>query len=77
MDLKFITEDLQCPITGEIFKKPVVAPSGNTYEEEKIKDWIKRGNNDPMSKRPLNENQLYPNLNLGNIIEKYNEINKK
>lgn len=37
---KSIAEDIECPISGPTFKKPVVAPSGNLYEEKDIKDWI-------------------------------------
>lgn len=35
-----IREEFLCPITYEIFRDPVVASDGNTYERSAIEDWI-------------------------------------
>ena len=37
-DLK---DDLICPITREVFKDPVLASDGNTYEQLVITTWLK------------------------------------
>eukprot|EP00193_Tetraselmis_chui_P006265 CAMPEP_0177759868 /NCGR_PEP_ID=MMETSP0491_2-20121128/4959_1 /TAXON_ID=63592 /ORGANISM="Tetraselmis chuii, Strain PLY429" /LENGTH=50 /DNA_ID=CAMNT_0019275721 /DNA_START=133 /DNA_END=282 /DNA_ORIENTATION=- len=29
-----------CPIVGEVFTDPVIAPDGNTYERSAILEWI-------------------------------------
>ena len=58
-------------------KEPVVTPSGNSYEKNALQNWLKIKQTDPKSVQPLNENQVYPNLFLGNIIEKLNKIMEK
>ena len=74
---KDLKESLKCPITDEIMKEPVITPSGNSYEKKALQDWIKIKQTDPKSVQPLTENQVYPNLFLGNIIEKFNKIMEK
>ena len=47
-----------CPITQEIMKKPVKAPSGFYYEENAIFKWLEKHNNDPLTRQYLNKNML-------------------
>ena len=75
--LKSIGENLECPITEEIMTKQVVAPSGNSYEQKALADWIERKNTDPKSVRPLSMNQVYPNLFWKKNIDKYQVIMDK
>ena len=39
--VKDMKEELECPITDEIMKEPVVIPSGNSYEKKALQDWLK------------------------------------
>ena len=75
--LKTIREELECPISYEIMESPVITPSGITYEEEKIKNWIKINGNDPISGNPIGEDQLIQNFNIKKVIYKYNNLLEK
>ena len=51
------------PLTCTIFVDPVITPSGITYEKAVLLEHLqKNGKFDPVSREPLNENQVYPNL---------------
>ena len=45
--VKDMKEELECPITDEIMKEPVVTPSGNSYEKKALQDWLKVKQADP------------------------------
>ena len=72
--IKDMKEELECPITDEIMKEPVVTPSGNSYEKKALQNWIKINQTSPKSVKPLNENQIYPNLLRGNVINKFKKL---
>ena len=72
--VKDMKEELECPITDEIMKEPVVTPSGNSYEKKALQDWLKVKQADPKSAEPLNNNQIYPNLFMGNVINKFKKL---
>ncbi|KAI5955315.1 hypothetical protein KGF54_001876 [Candida jiufengensis] len=60
------------PISFEILTDPVITPSGITYEKQHLLRHIKnKGKFDPISKQPLNKDQLYPNLIIKDSIEAY------
>ena len=77
--VKDMKEELECPITDEIMKEPVVTSSGNSYEKKKkhYKTWLKVKQADPKSAEPLNNNQIYPNLFMGNVINKFKKLMEK
>lgn len=62
-----------CPITHNIFKEPVITPSGYTYEASAIAAWIKEHHTDPTTRQSLNMNQLGLNKIARKIIFEYNE----
>ncbi len=51
------SEDLICPITREIFNRPVLANDGFTYEEWAIKKCLNEESVSPMTREPLNSYQ--------------------
>ncbi|CAA2965102.1 E3 ubiquitin- ligase CHIP [Olea europaea subsp. europaea] len=58
-----VPDYLCCKITLDIFRDPVITPSGLTYERAVILDHLhKVGNFDPVSREPLYSSQLVPNL---------------
>lgn len=69
-----IPEDLIDPLSYELFHDPVITPSGITYEKSIILDHLDRnGKFDPLTKQPLNPDQLYPNLAIKNSVCSYIE----
>ena len=71
----------RCPITHEVFRDPVVASDGHTYEREAIESWIfidnigssaccrRRRRLSPMTGLPLETYVLLPNHALKKAIE--------
>jgi serine/threonine protein kinase len=54
-------DSLICPITLELFRDPVLAQDGHTYEREAIKNWIQKNGISPITREPLSLEHLYPN----------------
>ncbi|EGW35682.1 uncharacterized protein SPAPADRAFT_58885 [Spathaspora passalidarum NRRL Y-27907] len=65
-------EHLLDPISLCLFEDPVITPSGITYEKCHLLAHLhKRGNYDPLTREPLFEDQLYPNLIVKDSVEEY------
>ena len=54
-------DDLQCPISQELMRDPVVAADGRTYERAQIAEWIKSHNTSPMTNERLDHKHLCSN----------------
>ena len=55
-------DDLQCPISHELMRDPVVAADGRTYERAQIASWILRGHDtSPMTNERLPHTHLCSN----------------
>ena len=74
---KDLKEHLKCPITECTMSSPVITPYGFTYEENEIKNWLKKSNTDPMCRNPLAEEQLVKNIGLKKVIETCDDIKKQ
>lgn len=84
-DIKGFTEDqirdFQCPITQAIFKDPVIASDGNTYELDALSDYADmldnyRGVKSPITKQPLSTTLTHNNV-IQKILNSYiHEINE-
>mmetsp|Transcript_24544 Transcript_24544/g.34293 ORF Transcript_24544/g.34293 Transcript_24544/m.34293 type:complete len:152 (+) Transcript_24544:39-494(+) len=59
---------IQCPITREVMKDPVICSDGHTYERSAIQQWLQRHNTSPKTNLPLASNVLIPNHSLRSII---------
>ena len=56
-----------CVLTFEVFRDPVVAPSGNSYERSAIAEHLKKvGGFDPVTREPMTLSDLRPNVALRN-----------
>lgn len=67
-----VPEYLCCKITLDIFRDPVVTPSGVTYERAVILEHIRKvGNFDPITREPLKPEQLVPNLAVKEAVQDY------
>ena len=62
-------EYLQCPIMLSLFKDPVCAPSGYTYERTAILEHLSHSGTDPMTRQPLQKEQLLPNLCMRQAVQ--------
>lgn len=60
------------PISFNLFQDPVITPSGITYEKCHLVQHLRqKGNYDPLSRQPLYEHELYPNLIIKEGVENY------
>ncbi|MCO5590465.1 hypothetical protein L7F22_044435 [Adiantum nelumboides] len=65
-----------CPFTKAIMEDPVMIASGNTFERSWIQNWFDSGETtDPISRLPLPNLSLRPNIQLQKIIEEWHEHN--
>ena len=56
-----IPDALQCPITLELMKQPVMACDGFTYERDAIESWLANNRPSPKTGEPLATTALFPN----------------
>ena len=56
--------DLTCPITLRVFRDPVKATDGHTYEREAIVRWIKDHGTSPLTRQVLDVNELVPDYHV-------------
>jgi len=61
-----------CPITQEAIVEPYIDREGNSYEKNAILAWISINNVSPITRNPLNINDLQPNRDLKYLIENIN-----
>ncbi|CAH9118313.1 unnamed protein product [Cuscuta epithymum] len=67
-----VPDYLCCKITLEIFRDPVITPSGFTYERAIILNHLQKvGNFDPITREPVNTCQLVPNLAIKEAVQVY------
>lgn len=69
-----VPDYLCCKITLDIFRDPVITPSGLTYERAVILDHLEKvGKFDPITRETLFPSQLIPNLAIKEAVEAYLE----
>jgi hypothetical protein len=64
---KRIRDEFICPITLELFREPIVASDGNTYEKSALFKWLSSNNTSPKT-REFMEPTMVPNSNLKKLI---------
>jgi hypothetical protein len=72
-------ESFLCPISQEIMQDPVITPNGISYERKTIINWLEKNSVCPITKKPLNKEQLITNYALKQAIDDYfkNQKNKQ
>ncbi len=73
-NLNTTDELLRCPITWEVFRDPVSAPDGHTYERQAIEQWIRRYGTSPLTRQPLCIEQLYPNRRVKELVNGFETL---
>ena len=62
-------------LSKEIMKKPFILPSGSSYEEASLVGHFKtNGCKDPISRLPINQMLVFPNLALGRYIREHPKL---
>ncbi|XP_008812599.1 U-box domain-containing protein 21-like [Phoenix dactylifera] len=65
-----IPTHFRCPISLELMKDPVTAPTGITYDRQNIETWLKLGNQTcPVTNQALKNEDLIPNHSLRRMIQ--------
>ncbi|KAL8215102.1 hypothetical protein R6Q57_004551 [Mikania cordata] len=69
-----VPDYLCCKLTLDIFRDPVICPSGFTYERAVILDHLEKvGKSDPITRESLHPSQLIPNLAIKEAVGTYLE----
>jgi uncharacterized protein YegL len=66
-----IPEHLICPISGTLFKEPVLAPDGYTYEKSLIVEWLKNNNTSPFTRQLMSISDLTVNRSVKEAVETF------
>ncbi|KAF5953518.1 hypothetical protein HYC85_006374 [Camellia sinensis] len=67
-----VPDHLCCKISYDIFYDPVITPTGITYERAVIVDHLQKvGNFDPVTREPLDQSQLIPNLSIKEAVQAF------
>ena len=62
---------LICPITHELFRDPVVARDGQTYEREAIEHWLREHNTSPVTNEAMLSKDLADNVVARKILDDF------
>ncbi|GLC44208.1 hypothetical protein PLESTB_000753100 [Pleodorina starrii] len=60
-----------CPLTCEVFRDPVVAADGVTYEREAIESHLRHVHTSPVTKQRLPSKQLYDNKTMKSAVRQW------
>jgi hypothetical protein len=61
--------NLICPITLDVFRDPVLAGDGHVYERDAITQWIEQQGTSPLTRQPLNINDLSSAENIKQLCQ--------
>eukprot|EP00163_Fabomonas_tropica_P013383 TRINITY_DN24905_c0_g1_i1.p1 TRINITY_DN24905_c0_g1~~TRINITY_DN24905_c0_g1_i1.p1 ORF type:complete len:101 (+),score=17.22 TRINITY_DN24905_c0_g1_i1:184-486(+) len=70
-----VPECMLCKISWTIMLDPVITPSGISYDRKNILKHLEQQPNDPMTRKPLKESDLVPNIGLRECIEEFLDLN--
>jgi hypothetical protein len=69
-----IPAEMQCPISSDIMRDPVMCTDGHTYERVAITEWVKHKATSPLTNQPLERPvMLIPNYALRGLIMSFVE----
>jgi hypothetical protein len=57
-----------CPLSMSLMTQPTITPSGATFQGPVLMEWIRQYETDPATGHRLNQQQVYPNLVLRDMI---------
>ncbi|KAL6912164.1 hypothetical protein ACP4OV_000969 [Aristida adscensionis] len=66
-----------CPISLDLMRDPVTAPTGITYDRDSVERWLERGRAAcPVTGRPLRADELVPNHATRRVIQEWCVANR-
>ena len=68
---------LTCPISQQLFRHPVIASDGHTYEKQSIKQWLQRSSTSPVTNMPLKNTVLITNFMAMSAVDEYLKADPK
>ncbi|CAD6249564.1 unnamed protein product [Miscanthus lutarioriparius] len=72
-----IPSNFLCPISLEMMRDPVTAPTGITYDRDSVEGWLERGHSTcPVTARPLRAEDLIPNHATRRMIQEWCVANR-
>ena len=66
-----MAEAFTCPITCEIIKEPVSSKYGHLFEKEAVENWVKKHHTCPLTQKPLELSDLFPQYAVKAAIKQY------
>lgn len=69
-------DSIECPLTLDLMKDPVICSDGHTYERSAISKWLKKHNTSPVTNKPLKSVNLIPNRALKKVIEEWKSMQR-
>ncbi|CAF4688699.1 unnamed protein product [Rotaria socialis] len=70
-------DSLNCPLTCDIFRDPVIGQDGHTYEREDIIAWLQQHRTSPITREPMTIESLRPNHIVRKMIDEFVAVSKK
>ncbi len=71
-DINALLDTYICPISYELMKDPVIAGDGQTYERDKIVQWLSQHDDSPLTRQPMAKT-LIPNVKAKQTIVELRE----
>ncbi|WVZ73751.1 hypothetical protein U9M48_022028 [Paspalum notatum var. saurae] len=72
-----VPSNFLCPISLDMMRDPVTAPTGITYDRGSVEEWLQRGNSTcPVTGRPLRPEDLIPNHATRRMIQEWCVANR-
>ena len=77
LDPNMDINSLTCPITMVTIVEPAATIYGHLFELSAIQQWVRMRGECPLTKKPLREDQIYPQYGLKDTIAEMKRIKKE
>ena len=69
IDDERVTPSMICPISQEVFRDPVIANDGHTYERKAIATWLEKHDSSPCTNQPIGSKDIRPNHAFRSLLD--------
>lgn len=70
-------DSLNCPLTCDIFRDPVIGQDGHTYERRDITIWLEQHGTSPITREKMSVESLRPNYIVRKMAEEFATVSKR